>query len=244
MQSVAIEAAALTKAFTSGRVNTLVIRDLTLAIGAGQLTLISGPSGCGKSTLLALLSGLLRADEGRVHCLGVDLRTCSQTELERFRLQHTGFVFQSFNLFPALSALEQVMLPLKYQRIRPRESRLRAQQALDEVGLAKRAQALPAELSGGEKQRVALARALAKRPSLLFADEPTSALDSANGQTVIDLLQRISRKHRTTVVCASHDPRLEAQSDTTLQMEDGRLRGDTALIASPVLRQLRPAFSP
>ncbi len=243
MRNVSIEAASVTKAFTSGQVRTLVIRELTLTIEPGRLTLINGPSGCGKSTLLALLSGLLRPDEGRVNCLGVDLHACSPHELERFRLQHAGFVFQGFNLFPALSALEQVMLPLKYQRIRPRESRQRAHEALDEVGLATRAQALPAELSGGEKQRVALARALAKRPTLLFADEPTSALDSANGQTVIELLLHIAHKHRATVVCASHDPRLAAQSDTTLEMEDGRLQASAAQNASLVLRQLRPALS-
>jgi putative ABC transport system ATP-binding protein len=244
MRNVAIEAVAVTKAFTSGQVRTVVIRELTVEIEAGRMTLINGPSGCGKSTLLALLSGLLCPDGGRVHCLGVDLHTCSADELERFRLQHTGFVFQGFNLFPSLPALEQVMLPLKYQRIPPRESRQRAHEALDEVGLATRAQALPAELSGGEKQRVALARALAKRPTLLFADEPTSALDSANGQTVIELLLRIAHQHHATVVCASHDPRLAAQSDATLQIEDGRLQASAAPKTSAVVRELRPSLSP
>jgi putative ABC transport system ATP-binding protein len=244
MRSVSIEAVSITKAFTSGQVHTWVIRELTLAIAPGRLTLISGPSGCGKSTLLALLSGLLRPDTGRVNCLGVGLHECSPTELERFRLRHSGFVFQGFNLFPALSALEQVMLPLKYLRIGARESRRRAYEALDEVGLAARAAALPSELSGGEKQRVAIARALAKRPVLLFADEPTSALDRANGQTVIELLKRIAHKHQATVVCASHDPRLAAQSDATLRMEDGRLQGDVVADTSTVTRQLRQAPYP
>ena len=238
MHSIAIETAAVSKAYISGQVRASVIRKLTLTIDAGQLTLIRGPSGCGKSTLLALLSGLLRPDEGGVRSLDVDLHTCSARELERFRLQYTGFVFQGFNLFPALSAREQVMLPLKYLRLGTRESGLRADQALDEVGLATRAQALPAELSGGEKQRVALARALAKHPKLLFADEPTSALDSVNGQTVIELLLRVARKHGTTVVCASHDPRLAAQADTSLQMEDGRIRDRVATDTSAFSRML------
>ncbi len=146
--------------------------------------------------------------------------------LERFRLRHTGFVFQGFNLFPALTSLEQVELPLGYLGLDRRESQRRARQALDEVGLMPRAHMRPAQLSGGEKQRVAIARAIAKSPQLLFADEPTSALDADSGQRVIDILHRIARTHGTTVLCVSHDPRLIRHADRVLGMEDGAIRND------------------
>jgi putative ABC transport system ATP-binding protein len=147
-------------------------------------------------------------------------------ELENFRLQHTGFVFQGFNLFPALTALEQVELPLSYMGLAKGLARKRAIESLEEVGLGPRMRLRPAELSGGEKQRVAIARALAKQPELLFADEPTSALDAANGQIVIDILHRIARTHGTTVLCVSHDPRLVGHADRVLAMEDGRILSD------------------
>jgi putative ABC transport system ATP-binding protein len=199
--------------------------------------LISGPSGCGKSTLLAVLSGLQGVDAGRVVALGSDLARLDAHALERFRLLHTGFVFQGFNLFPALSAREQVELPLNYLGLSKRQARERAEQSLDEVGLSHRMQLRPAELSGGEKQRVAIARALAKQPELLFADEPTSALDAASGQTIIDILHRIARSHGTTVLCVSHDPRLIHHADRVLAMEDGRILSDRRL-TTPVVSTL------
>lgn len=217
----------LTKSFTSGHVSTQVLNGLSLHIDPAQLTLISGPSGCGKSTLLATLSGLHKVDAGRVIALGIDLGQLDSRALERFRLQHTGFVFQGFNLFPALTAQEQVELPLNYLGLTRTQARERAAQSLDEVGLGHRMRLRPAELSGGEKQRVAIARALAKQPELLFADEPTSALDAANGQIVIDILHNIARRHGTTVLCVSHDARLIRYADRVLAMEDGRILSDS-----------------
>ncbi|TFZ08766.1 ABC transporter ATP-binding protein [Ramlibacter humi] len=216
----------LVKNFASGAVQVQVLRGLSLTIDPGELTLVSGPSGCGKSTLLALLSGLLRPDAGEVHALGEKLSGSSKQALDRFRLQHTGFVFQGFNLFPALTASEQVELPLGYLGLRREEARDRAREALEEVGLGQRAAMRPEQLSGGEKQRVAIARALAKSPQLLFADEPTSALDAENGQRVIDLLHRIARNRGTTVLCVSHDPRLVRHADRVLTMQDGRIEAD------------------
>jgi len=224
--TAALVADALSKSFVTGAVRTDVLRSLSIEVAAGELTLVSGPSGCGKSTLLAILSGLLRPDGGRAFALGQDLARLRPAELERFRLHHTGFVFQGFNLFPALSALEQVMLPLGYLGLDDALARRRAADALAEVGLGSRLQLKPAELSGGEKQRVAIARALAKEPQLLFADEPTSALDAANGQIVIDTLHRIARTHGATVLCVSHDPRLVGHADRVLAMEDGRILAD------------------
>lgn len=224
--TIALAASDIGKTFVTGKVRAQILRDLSLQVAAGELTLISGPSGCGKSTLLAILSGLQRPDTGRVQALGEEMVFTDPRALERFRLRHTGFVFQGFNLFPALTALEQVMLPLGYMRMPRGQVRVQATAALREVGLEQRMHLRPAELSGGEKQRVAIARALAKQPQLLFADEPTSALDAANGQIVIDLLHRIARRHGTTVLCVSHDARLIGYSDRVLTMEDGRILSD------------------
>ena len=235
MQADAIVASGLHKSYTTGRVVTPVLRDLSLVLSTGELCLIVGPSGCCKSTLLALLSGLLRPDRGSVRACGSELGRLDVAALDRFRLQHTGFVFQGFNLFPALTALEQVAVPLGYLGLRRDAAYARAAAALDEVGLAARRGARPAELSGGEKQRVAIARALAKQPRLVFADEPTSALDAANGQIVIDLLHRAARRHDTCVVCVSHDPRLIGHADRVLRMEDGRLLSDERRAASPAV---------
>jgi putative ABC transport system ATP-binding protein len=222
----ALQANGISKSFVSGRIRTSVLQDLSLSISRGELTLISGPSGCGKSTLLAILSGLQQVDSGRVLALGKDLCELDLRELERFRLHNTGFVFQGFNLFPALTAREQVELPLHYLGLPRAEVRHRAEQALEEVGMGHRMKLRPTELSGGEKQRVAVARAMAKEPQLLFADEPTSALDAANGQMVIDILHRIARTHGTTVLCVSHDARLIGHADRVLAMEDGRILSD------------------
>lgn len=221
-----LQALALRKSYVSGSIQVQVLQELSVDLFPGELTLISGPSGCGKSTLLSLLSGLLSPDDGQTFALGENLTTMPVRDRERFRLLHTGFVFQGFNLFPALTALEQVQLPLGYLGMRHRESRRRAQQALEEVGLPHRMHMRPAALSGGEKQRVAVARALAKAPQLLFADEPTSALDAESGQRVIDILHRVARNHGTTVLCVSHDPRLVGHADRVLDMEDGAVQSD------------------
>jgi len=216
----------LDKAFMSGKIRVQVLQSLGISIYPGELTLIAGPSGCGKSTLMSLLSGLQRPDGGHVYALGQDISHLDRRELERFRLLNTGFVFQGFNLFPALTATEQVQLPLGYMGVDDKRSADRAMRALEEVGMIHRANMRPAELSGGERQRVAIARAIVKEPPLLFADEPTSALDAENGQRVIDILHRIAGTHGATVLCVSHDPRLIRHADRVLEMEDGAIRSD------------------
>ena len=221
-----LEAVRLDKSFVSGIVQVHVLQGLSVSLYAGELSLISGPSGCGKSTLLSLMSGLQKPDAGHAIALGEDLAKLGTAALEKFRLRYTGFVFQGFNLFPALTALEQVQLPLGYMGLKSSEALNRAKEALEEVGLSHRCHMRPAELSGGEKQRVAIARAMAKQPQLLFADEPTSALDAESGQRVIDILHRAARKHGTTVLCVSHDPRLVRHADRVLGMEDGAIRSD------------------
>jgi putative ABC transport system ATP-binding protein len=191
------------------------------------MTLIIGPSGCGKSTLLSLLSGLSRPDRGEIHVLNNKLSTFSDDQMDDFRLHHAGFVFQGFNLFPSLTALEQVILPLQYLNISVGEAEKWAQEALENVGLEKRGHLRPSDLSGGEKQRVAIARVLAKKPEILFADEPTSALDKVNGQNVVDILQRQAHERGITVLCVSHDQRLISHADRVLAMEDGMMQSDT-----------------
>ena len=222
-----LNASSLHHGFGVGANRVEALRGISLELRPGELTLISGASGCGKSTLLAILSGLLRPDRGRVIALGHDLGSLSPADRDRFRLAHSGFVFQSFNLFPALTALEQVCLPLAYQGLTRIDATRRAMDALSAVGLENRCSARPSLLSGGEQQRVAVARAMAKSPDLLFADEPTSALDAGNGRNVIDLLKVTAHTNGTLVLCVSHDPRLIASADRVLQMEDGQIRRDT-----------------
>jgi putative ABC transport system ATP-binding protein len=223
---VVLSGRGLAKSFRSGRIDTPILRGLSLEVLAGELTLVSGPSGCGKSTLLALLSGLSRPDGGQVEALGQSLWSLDEPSLERFRLQHTGFVFQGFNLFAALDAVEQVMLPLGALGLSRASARERALAALDEVGLAPRAKLRPAEMSGGEKQRVAIARALAKNPQLLFADEPTGSLDAATGQRVIDLLFELNREYETTLILVTHDERVAHRCSRQIAIDAGRIIED------------------
>ncbi len=212
----AIEAKGLVKRFKTGRTHIEVLKNMDFDAAHGDLTMVMGPSGSGKSTLIAALSGLLKPDDGRVDILDVDdLWKKSSGRIDRFRLDHCGFIFQGFNLFPALTALQQVKIVLKYQGLDPAEQDRRARSALEEVGLGARLNQRPSELSGGEKQRVAIARCLAKSPQLIFADEPTSALDGENGQVVIRLLRRAEVEHGAAVICVTHDPRLEAWAVAT-----------------------------
>jgi len=220
----------LTKRFKTGRNHVTVLNAVDFEARPGEVTMVMGPSGSGKSTLIATLSGLMRPDEGKVSALGEDLWSKRASRIDRFRLDHCGFIFQGFNLFPALTALEQVASVLRYQGVKRKAARDRAIEALTEVGLAPRMRQRPSELSGGEKQRVAIARALAKQPSLVFADEPTSALDGESGQMVVRMLRRAATEHGAAVVCVTHDPRLEAYADRLVRIEDGRILSDEPLV--------------
>ncbi len=219
--AASIVAAGLVHGYGKGAARTPVLHQLSLQFWPGELTLMMGASGSGKSTLLAILSGLLHPESGSVHALGTGLWNLVPRELERFRFQHCGYVFQNFNLFPALTAIEQVALPLRFNGVREAAARQRAVAALEEVGLATRMNLRPAQLSGGEKQRVAIARALIGSPQILFADEPTSALDSANSEIVIALLQKIARTHGATVITVTHDPRLMVHAERIIRLQDG-----------------------
>src|SRR5438309_4860532 len=204
----------LTRSYGTGAVKTLALDDVSLELYRGQIALFMGPSGSGKSTLLSVLSGLLRPDRGQVIALGQDLWALSDTEREHFRLKHFGFIFQGYNLFPALTARQQLELVLRWgEGATRREARRRAEEMLDLLGVKNKAHLRPAQLSGGEKQRVAIGRALIKDPSVCFADEPTSALDWSHGEQVIGLLREAAHDRNATILVVAHDPRLVPFAD-------------------------------
>jgi putative ABC transport system ATP-binding protein len=205
-----------------------VIDDVTFDLHRGQITLLMGPSGSGKSTLLAILSGLLAPDRGQVLARDnghpVDVWRLSPREREQFRLRNCGFIFQGYNLFPALTARQQLEIVLRWgDGVGGRDARRRADEMLALLGLKGKENKKPSQLSGGEKQRVAIGRALIKRPRFCFADEPTSALDWGSGQVVIDLLQRAAHEYESTIIVVSHDQRLLEHVDVSYNLDDGRL---------------------
>ena len=222
----ALVAKGLVKRFKTGRTHIEVLKSVDFEALHGEVTMVMGPSGSGKSTLVASLSGLLKPDAGSVSAMGEDLWSYRPGKIDRFRLDHCGFIFQGFNLFPALTAVQQVEIILKYKGYSRSEARHKAAIALTEVGLETRMNSRPSDMSGGEKQRVAIARAIAKDPQLLFADEPTSALDGENGQIVIKLLQRAAKSFGAAVICVTHDPRLESYADRVIHIEDGHILND------------------
>lgn len=201
-----------------------ILDDIDFAIDAGSSVAIVGASGSGKSTLLGLLAGLDSASAGSVRLLGHELGELSEDERAALRGGSVGFVFQSFQLMPHLTALENVTLPLELQGgISTRDAAQRARELLDQVGLARRTGHYPKLLSGGEQQRVALARAFVTRPAILFADEPTGSLDAATGHAVIDLMFEMNRAHGATLVLVTHDIELARRCDMTVTIDAGRL---------------------
>jgi putative ABC transport system ATP-binding protein len=220
----AIVAKGVEIAFQSGRQRFQVLKEIDWEIPSGDIQLLMGPSGSGKTTLLSILTGLLMPDAGRVCLLGEEITSMSRAELARFRLQNIGFIFQNFNLFPALTAAENIELVLNVKGIRERAARNQAQVLLEQVGLRHQANQKPGDLSGGQKQRVAIARALAGNPRLIMADEPTAALDSRSGHIVISLLRSLAKEQGCTVLMVTHDPRIMDIADRVSYLEDGVLR--------------------
>jgi putative ABC transport system ATP-binding protein len=197
---------------------------VSLELQAGRFSLLMGPSGSGKSTLLAILSGLMHPSAGQVLALGQDIWELSEQARRDFRLRHCAFIFQGYNLFPALTARQQLEMVLRWgEGISHRETRRRSAEMLELLGLARKADLLPAQLSGGEKQRVAIGRALIKKPTFCFADEPTSALDWEHGRRVVELLRDVAHAQRATVLVVAHDARLVSLSDQVFHLEDGCL---------------------
>lgn len=203
-----------------------VLRGVDLQVDRGQRVALLGPSGCGKSTLLNLMGGLDRPDEGRLSLGGEDLGSATPQRLAELRRAKLGTIFQFFHLLPTLTVRENVELPLRMGGVAARECRSRAETLVAAVGLSERAQAWPADLSGGEMQRVAVARALAPRPALLLADEPTGNLDRENGEAVLDLLARLTETEGTALVLVTHSEAAAAICHRRLHLRDGRLLED------------------
>lgn len=218
-----IRAKGLSKIYREGTTELRALHEVDLDVRGGELTLLMGPSGSGKTTLLSILGCILRATDGKLEVLGEDVGSLAESELPRVRREAIGFVFQGFNLFPTLTAAENVALSLDVRGVRGAAAKKRSEELLSEVGLAEKARSFPADLSGGQKQRVAIARALAGDPPILLADEPTAALDSTSGRTVIELLQRLARGHGRAVVMVTHDPRVLPYGDRIIHLEDGRI---------------------
>jgi putative ABC transport system ATP-binding protein len=216
---------ALTKTYRSGGRELTVLNDISFAVEPGGYVAVVGPSGSGKTTLLGLLAGLDRPTSGTVHLDGADLTALDGDALARLRGGKVGFVFQSFQLIPTLTARENVQVPLE---LRGEAAAERATDLLARVGLADRADHYPAQLSGGEQQRVALARAFSTRPKVLFADEPTGNLDARTGAGIIDLMTELNRDLGTTLVLVTHDLDLAARARRTIRLADGRIVADTA----------------
>jgi putative ABC transport system ATP-binding protein len=230
-----LQAIHLHKSFGAGELRVTALSDVSLDLARGQFVLIMGPSGCGKSTLLSVLSGLLHPDEGQVLCLGEDLWKLSETRRRRFRQEHFGFIFQAHNLFPVLTAREQLeMLARWSDGLPPSQASRRVEEMLAVLDLSARGDLLPAQLSGGEKQRVAIGRALLKQPAFCFADEPTSALDWAHGRQVVELLQSQARSHNALVLVVSHDARLVGFADQVFRLDDGQIVGHEQFMSPPV----------
>jgi putative ABC transport system ATP-binding protein len=224
MSDVLIQVGKLTRRYHVGKAVVAALAEVDLTVPAGEFTALVGPSGSGKSTLLNLIGGLDRPSSGEIRVNGLSLGTASETELVRYRRTRVGFIFQSFNLLPTLTALENVEAPLMLAEVLARERRERAAALLESVGLAPRMQHKPNELSGGEKQRVAIARALANRPVLLLADEPTGNLDTKTGAAVLKLLCDLLKAQGLTMIMVTHDPEIAARADRIIHLRDGSIQ--------------------
>ena len=218
----------VTKDFGTGGSLTRALRGVDLDVPSGELLMLVGPSGCGKTTLVSILAGTLEPTAGDVTVLGQDLVAMSNGRKVRFRRENVGFVFQAFNLLPALTAAENAAVPLLIAGWGRHAAIEAAGAVLDELGLGDRLASLPSELSGGQQQRVAIARALVHGPRLLVCDEPTSALDAENGRITMELIQRIAVQPGRAVIVVTHDARVYAFADRIASMEDGRIDSLTA----------------
>lgn len=219
----AVSLRGLVKSFGAGNTKVTVLRGIDLDIYLGEILLLVGESGGGKTTLLSAIAGILDIDEGDIDVLGVPLSDLPAGKRTTFRGQTMGFIYQQFNLLPALTAAENVAVPLLIQKIGRQEALRRARSMLDRVGLGDRAEFLPKNLSGGQQQRVAIARALVNEPRLLICDEPTAALDGPNGQKIMELLREVGRAQDRCVVIVTHDSRIFQFGDRIAHLTDGRI---------------------
>jgi putative ABC transport system ATP-binding protein len=216
-----LEARHIVKELGQGDGKVQAVRGVSLTLSPGEFTLLMGPSGSGKTTLLSILGCILSPTSGSLFVAGETATGRSAEELAELRRRHFGFIFQAYNLFPTLNALDNVKIALDVRGFSAADCQERAGAALDEVGLSHRAKSFPSTLSGGEKQRVAIARAIASSPSIVLADEPTSALDTENGHAIMALLARLVRSENRTILAVTHDPRTIPYADRLIEIEDG-----------------------
>jgi putative ABC transport system ATP-binding protein len=221
-----VEARAVEKSYEAGGARVRALREVDLSIPSGEMVAIMGPSGCGKTTLLNCLSGLDEFDAGEVLVGGESISGMSDRRRTRFRAESMGFVFQTYNLIPVLSAVENVELPLLVAGARPREARGRANVALETVGVPEQAHKRPAEMSGGQQQRVTVARSLVNDPAIVWADEPTGALDSETSRAIMDLLVRLNQEGGQTFVLVTHDASVARRAHRIVRMRDGVIERD------------------
>jgi putative ABC transport system ATP-binding protein len=219
--TAAIEIRGVTKNYTESSSNTLALAGVDVTIGRGEMVLMMGPSGSGKTTLLSIMGCILRPTSGQVLLQGRDVTALQENELPAVRLRHIGFVFQGFNLFPTLSAGENVELSLKLKGMRGHPVKDEARRLLELVGLGEKYDAFPSDISGGQKQRVAIARAVAGEPEILLADEPTAALDTHTGKSIVEMMRGMAHSTNRAVVIVTHDVRLTEFADRIVHLEDG-----------------------
>ena len=221
-----IRVSRVTKTYAEGEAAMRALDEVTLDLRAGELALLVGPSGSGKTTLLSIMGCILRPTSGQLYVMGQEVTALAERDLPAIRRDRIGFIFQAFNLFPTLTALQNVALALDLKGGSGRAARDRAASLLEQVGLGSKLDAYPADLSGGQKQRIAIARALAGDPPVILADEPTAALDSQSGRVVMDLLQQLAHTRGRAVGIVTHDNRMLGYADRLVKMEDGRLVSD------------------
>ena len=213
----------LSKIYRQGEINVVALNNVSLDIAPGEFLALMGPSGSGKSTLLHIIAGIDRPTHGACQVQDTDVTRLSESQLADWRNKNVGFVFQTFNLIPVLTAFENVELPLLLTRLNSKQRRQQVTTALELVGLADRGHHLPKQLSGGQEQRVAIARAIVTDPKLVIADEPTGTLDSASAQEILTLLQMLSQKIGKTVIMVTHDPKAAAYGSRSIHLEKGEL---------------------
>ena len=219
----AVHCQGVTKTYGTGDAKVLALRGIDLDVRRGELLMLVGPSGCGKTTLISVIAAILSQDSGNCEVLGRDLMGMDQNERTRFRGVSIGFVFQLFNLLPALNAVENVSVPLLINGVSRKNAETRASEILAEVDLGTRLSALPTQLSGGQQQRVAIARALVHDPKLIVCDEPTSSLDHETGRSVMNVLRGIAKSPDRALIVVTHDPRIFEFADRIAHMDDGKI---------------------
>jgi putative ABC transport system ATP-binding protein len=229
-----LQAKKLYKTYHEGSITVAAVKDVSVFIEKGEMIAIMGPSGSGKTTLISMLGCILKPTSGNIFINGLDITSLSEKKLPEIRSRYIGFVFQAFNLFPSLTAIQNVEIALNLKNIKGKKAKDKAFYLLEKVGLKDRIGFLPRDLSGGQKQRVSIARAIAGNPALILADEPTGNLDSKSGHEVICIMRELSRENKSAVIIVTHDSRISDVVDRVLYLEDGILRSTDPIVGREI----------